>query len=219
MMVDGGGLDNNRSANETEGARRSSRIQEQNNHQAQQASVGTSKPKRCRPKPKSMSQPKPKPKPEPEKLLGNLSDLGTESNPINVDFLQQGSIWDPDGLDAYVSYYHIRHTLSNACFRDSRRKERLGNVPIVTFPATEQSVRASFMLLPLQERKSNLNLTSTQVDSCNVSINCFTYHQSVRVLQHSILRDDAECSGAIRQRFTSPLSEGRSFCGPAYDLG
>ena len=161
MIVDGGNLDGgDHSANETEGPRRSSRIQsnQQTQHASDDNTDGTSKPKPYRPKPK----PKSKPKPEPERPLGTLSDSGTQSNPIDVDFFHQGSLWDPDGLDAYVSDNHIRRTPSiNARFRDSRRREQFHNALTPRFPAAEQGVRASFMLLPLQGRKSDLNPTST----------------------------------------------------------
>jgi hypothetical protein len=108
MIVDGSDSD----VHEIEGQRQSFRLKERGDHQTSgKYTDGTSKsnpkPWRGRPKANPRSQPQFKPKPELEKPLGNLNNFGTQLNPIDVDFLQQGSLWDPDGLDAYVSYNRI----------------------------------------------------------------------------------------------------------------
>jgi hypothetical protein len=104
MIVDGSDND----VHKIKGQRQSSRLKEHGDHQTSgKYTDGPSKSKwRGRPKAKP-SQPQPKPKPEFERPSGNLNNFGTQSNPIDVDFLQQGSLWDPDGLDAYVSYSRI----------------------------------------------------------------------------------------------------------------
>jgi hypothetical protein len=105
MVVDGSGS----IVDKFERRRQSSRLRERGSQ------LSGTKPKSSGTKPKSQREPKAPPrsqnqhkrKSELEEPLGNLNNFGTQSKPIDVDFLQQGSLWDPDGLDTYVSYNRI----------------------------------------------------------------------------------------------------------------
>ena len=93
MAVDGSDSD----VDKIEVRRQSSRLQERSNHSSGKH-TGASKPK-PRHGPKALPRLQHQPKPEVEKPFGK----GTQLDPINLDFLQEGSLWDPDGLDTYVS--------------------------------------------------------------------------------------------------------------------
>ena len=93
MAVDGSDSD----VDKIEVRRQSFQLQECRIHSSGKH-TGVSKPKPWH-GPKILPRLQHQPKPEVKKPFGK----GMQPDHINLDFLQEGSLWDPDGLDAYVS--------------------------------------------------------------------------------------------------------------------
>ncbi|KIJ89752.1 hypothetical protein K443DRAFT_15817 [Laccaria amethystina LaAM-08-1] len=95
MVVDGSGS----VVDKIERRRQSSRLQECSNRLSDTDGIKQKSQRESKAPPRSQNPRKRKP--ELEKPSGNLDNFGTQSNPIDVDFLERGSLWDPDGLDTY----------------------------------------------------------------------------------------------------------------------